>query len=50
MTKLLGHWKLYSSDDKWDDYMKMMGMTSFDTLITKILHLHLCVGTYNYFV
>ncbi|VDI42751.1 Hypothetical predicted protein [Mytilus galloprovincialis] len=26
MTKLLGHWKLYSSDDKWDDYMKMMGV------------------------
>ncbi|XP_063440141.1 fatty acid-binding protein homolog 6-like [Mytilus trossulus] len=26
MTKLLGHWKLVSSDDKWDDYMKMMGV------------------------
>lgn len=26
MTKLLGHWKLYSSDNKWDDYMKTMGV------------------------
>jgi len=26
MTKLLGHWKLHSSDDKWDEYMKTVGM------------------------
>ena len=25
MTKVLGHWKLFSSDDKWDEYMRTLG-------------------------
>jgi len=30
MTKVLGHWKLHSNDDKWDEYMKTVGMTNSD--------------------
>lgn len=26
MTKVLGHWKLFSSDDKWDEYMRTLGI------------------------